>query len=493
MSRRALGTAASVAVFSDMRVDATGSAGAEMKWCLFAKDVRGSVGKIVVDARDAEDRAAAKVVAVFVRAEYRGRGLGEALVRRAQAALFENGFETLALDAEENVELHGRLVALYERCGFVVDPARRVTYEYNGEHETYRKVPMVCDLRKLMGAPPALVTFSSAASVSSASSSSSSAAALGSSSSSSSSSSSRHATDPVARARARARPPPLDSYDVASRLAREAHEVAVSKPLGWSVARAFAEVERAHPELCASSLATGSRLGALGHPDWLELAGYLRHLGRAQEAWTKWVAPFALRVVRVVEASSASASSPARDADPDSDADADGDDGERPEDDAKSGPLPAWCLEQHPTRVVDVERYGLGTGLDETVVSWGPNEFAHVALARVATSSAPREMALVLRFADMVEWVGSDAEFDAEEVGEGEAQAQDARRARREAVAALESAEDADLKEWVALFRGVRRDVDAAEASASAASDEVTTAARRLELVSKYLGEGAMM
>ena len=259
--------AESFAMMTDMRVDATEN-GTEMRWCLFAKDVRGSVGKIIVDTRDGLGTAA-KVVSVFVRPEFRGRKLGEMLVRRAQRALYENGFDALELDAEEKVELHGKLVGLYEKLGFAVCEEYRVTYEYNDD-EAFRKVHMRCDLREL---------FEGARRVASSMSAPSSSASVAPATSSSSSSSAKATNQSTNGTRS----PLLDSYEFTSRMRREALELVAMMPLRLDVASALSKIEAVHPELRESSLRTGMWIRRGGHPDWLELAGYLRHLGRAQE------------------------------------------------------------------------------------------------------------------------------------------------------------------------------------------------------------------
>jgi len=479
---------------TDMRVEAT-AAGTEMKWCLFAKDVRGSVGKIVVDTRD-DGGGAAKVVAVFVRPEFRGRRLGELLVRRAERALYDNGFDAVELDAEEKVDHHGRLVGLYEECGFRVCDDWRVTYEYNDE-EAYRKVHMRCDLRAM---------FEGGVS----------------------------ASQPASGDEPRAAPWSglALSFEFVSRLRREAIELIVTAPLHLDVRAALARVERAHPAARDSALRAGVWIRRQGHPDWLELAGYLRHVGRAQELWTKWQTPFAVRVFADEAAARRSRhrmrrfrrrESPAQGGGDGDDEEEEqdrrtgagagagagsgdeGDDGERPMDDAKVGPLPDFCRDPAESRVVDVERYGLGAGLDEALLTWGPLEFAFLALSRSPASSAPRELAQVLRYAALHDWLDDDP------TAALHATADPARAEHRRSVVALESWDDAEVKEWAAEFRRLVREVDAASASSSSSSapppepaqardpphlhavppltlvEEADAARRREQLIAKYL------
>jgi len=420
---------------SDMHLEAINSDGPELRWCIFTKGKRAPIAKIIVDTRprkvqDATYEPTAHIVNVHVRPEYRGKRLGEHLVRLAQSAMKANGFTWLTLEAEENVELHGKLVGLYERCGFEIHPpAEHFPLEYNGD-ECYRKVPMRCNLQAMIldecfPAP----TSSSAPSAATTTTT----------------------TAPIEIPSSR-----FESALFVGEMKREALSLLQSTPLNLSISVAMDWIDQhLAPGAMEAAIRTGLLLRSRGHPDWMELAGYLRFVGRIQEKWTSWHSPFMIHV---------SGDSPAE--------------AERQSDDeeeepvvrnpmAKSGPLPGeLCTSNIASRFIDPERYAQ-EGVEEAMMTWTPNEFAYLALSLGDRCSAPREMAQVLRYAYCDAWLSTDS------------------------FSYLESYGDSDLKKLAVEFRQALNDADGMEMLDLNTIEEGR--ARVSELVDKYASEVRML
>lgn len=385
---------------TDLRVEFKDGGGAELRWCVFTKNSRGSVAKIICHL-DRQARApTAHVVSVFVQPQFRGRGLGEELVGLAKTFLRANGFQYLTLSAEENTAYKfGRLVELYRRCGFEIHPPGLTEFpiEYNGD-EVFRKVPMRCSL--------ASETTTTAAA------------------------------------------PSLRLYDNVDFCVQMRQECLTRLRHGVGVVSALEWVEAHYTSSRRFAFALARRIRSKGHPDWMELAGYLIHLGKVQFKHKEWHAPFAL-LVRPPSSTSASS----------------GESGDEKEEAlvAKSGALPEDGEQvDGACRVLDTERY-VGQGLDEATLSWSSWEYLFTVLTHQpahGSSSAPIELAQVLRYFRLTDWLVA-GELDHLHAGGDEELKQMALAFREcvlETVPDLPPSSDADLS-------------------------------RRQELISKYLGE----
>ena len=361
--------------------------GTELKWCIFSKGIRGSVGKIIVDLHGP---LSAIVKVVFVRKEFRGFGLGTVLMQHAQQALLANGFERLELEAEEDVGNYGKLVGLYEHCGFFVTPGMKETYEYNGD-QTFRKVHMTCNLHALRQPDENAV--------------------LG--------------------------------FEFAHAMHVEAVELSRTHPLRLTFMEALRAVDTVSPGSLSQALRSARYVRERGHPDWMELAAGLRFLGQVQYLFNDWRAPYAV-AVRATTPDVAG-----RD-----------DDGERMQGAPKSGPLPAWA-NPAVTSVVAPDRFPAGVGLDEVLVTWSEAELAYVLVNHAG--SAPHEMAQLLRYHRMRDWI---------ETG----------------VCVFASDDEAHLLDLVRLFATALHAADVVGAS-DAINDDAQAEIERLGyLVDKYFG-----
>ena len=309
---------------------------------MFAKGIRGSIGKIVVEI---VAQLVAFVRVVFVRKEFRGHGLGTILMQRAQSTLLANGFTTLQLDAEENINNHGRLIHMYENCGFVVTPGVRETFEYNDE-ECFRKVRMHCDLSLLTSLRPPQLPLEQ---------------------------------QPVHK-----------GFEFTQDMRREASELILRHPLSWTLVEALRQVEVGSPDAFRRALLSARLARQGGHADWMELAAGLRFLGRVQHLYSNWHTPYAVQVQLT------------------SDERPGEDDGERlaEQQAVKMGPLPAWVCDDKSSTVVSPYRYPPGIGLDEVLLSWSDNEFSFLCLSRMG--SAPHELAQLHRYCNYNEWLDSN-------------------------------------------------------------------------------------
>ena len=438
---------------SEMRLDFMDNGSTELKWCIFTKGLRGPIAKIIVDTRQLtlqveNNEPIAHIVNVFVRPEFRGKKLGEHLVRLAQMAMRENGFVWLTLEAEENVENHGRLVALYERCGFHIYPvADKYPMEYNGD-ECFRKVPMRCKLPDVsfpfeqeqqqqqhydaIESPPSMLTTTTTTGTNGSSSSSSIAPLIS----------------------------KFASVQFVEEMKRESLQLLQACSLNVDVINALDYIDQhIAPGIMEQAFRTGLLVRSLGHPDWMELAGYLRHLGRIQEKWTNWHVPFMVQIVGGNEQRRV------RGHDDDG---ASADEEETVDEPiVKSGPLPQeLCEEGKPIRFIDPERYSQ-QGVDESVLTWSPCEYAFLSLTFGNRSSAPPEMAQVLRYCNCDSWLNTD-EFTY-----------------------LEAWGDPDLKQLTIRFKAAMTTADQSEMLTASQMDEAR--ARYIELVDKYISDVRVM
>jgi predicted GNAT family N-acyltransferase len=427
---------------SEMRLEQMDNGSTEVKWCIFTKGMRGPIAKIIVDTRQTKlvlDESAqnmnksAHIVNVFVRPEFRGKQLGEHLVRLAQVAMKDNGFHWLTLDAEENVEFHGTLVKLYERCGFEIHPIQE-TYpmEYNDD-ECFRKVPMRCNL--------ALMSFNATTPEVSATTTTTTTT-----------------TTPISGPRVHnlSGDNRYRTISFVEELKREALQILAQSAMNVDIPMALEWIDsHLSPGTMEHALRTGTHIRTLGHPDWMELAGYLIHLGKIQEKYTSWHAPFMVEIHPATPVTSANTD----------DEDEDEDSDYALPSSVKSGPLPVELCELNASQnFIDPERY-TQQGVDETVLTWGPCEYAYTALEFAGKSSAPHEMSQVLRYCQVDTWL------------------------KTEDFAYLESWGDADLKQLTLRFK---ESMDGAVVPLqNKQMDEAK--ARFLELVDKYVSEVRMM
>ncbi|RLN50026.1 hypothetical protein BBJ29_002957 [Phytophthora kernoviae] len=83
----------------------------ELRWVLFSSTQRGAVGKLIFTL---EKNATAHVKSVVVNTEFRGLGLARVLYLATLNTLEEFQVRELHLEAEEDSKRHGRLVGLYQ-------------------------------------------------------------------------------------------------------------------------------------------------------------------------------------------------------------------------------------------------------------------------------------------------------------------------------------------------------------------------------------------
>jgi hypothetical protein len=445
---------------SEMRLEQMDNGSTEIKWCIFTKGLRAPIAKIIVDTHQKkvqdDHEPVAHIVNVFVRPEFRGKHLGEHLVRLAQIAMRENGFFWMTLEAEEKVEHYGRLVSLYDRCGFHIYPVMdNYPMEYNGD-ECYRKVPMRCKLADLQldnepTTPPrqSAITHCSPPS------------------------SPRRDLPTTTTTTTTTCSPPVRSYSPFStrftsvpfveEMKRESIYILQACSFNVDVILALDWIDQ---HLCPGTMEhafrTGMHIRALGHPDWMELAGYLRHVGRIQEKWTNWHAPF---MVQIPNSSSRGRKVPLEVEEHATSSDDESDDHGNSQ--VKSGPLPHELCEEGKTRTfVDPEHYSQ-QGVDESVLTWGPNEYAYLSLTYGNRTSSPHEMAQVLRYCDSVTWLNT------EDFGY------------------LESWGDADVKQLTLRFKSAMDEAD--QASLLTAKQMEEARGRVLELVDKYVSDVRLM
>lgn len=129
----------------------------QVKWLVYVPERRSPVGKLIADLdwesdyyNDAQQEGKwGSIKSLFVRKGYRGVGLGELLLKRCKAFMRREGYAFLCLDAEEDLSRFGRLVVFYKAHGFIAQPPpndRGYRLLYNGDDQTFRVVPMICQL-----------------------------------------------------------------------------------------------------------------------------------------------------------------------------------------------------------------------------------------------------------------------------------------------------------------------------------------------------------
>lgn len=437
---------------SDMHIESINSedGGTELRWCIFTKGKRGPIAKIIVDTRPRKVQSAdyeptAHIVNVHVRPEYRGKQLGEHLVKLAQTTMRTNGFVWMTLEAEENVEFHGKLVRMYERCGFEVYPqSDHYPMEYNGD-ECFRKVPMRCKLADLAFRNE-LMRDTSVPSVISTSTTGTSTTTT--------SMPTPEITADVVQSR-------FASSLFVQEMRREARALVASASLNVSVPMAVDWIDQ-HVEHGSLILAlrTGALIRSKGHPDWMELAGYLRFIGRVQEKWTSWHSPYMVEI----QGGSHSMADAERQSDDEEDVPPHLSPGDSM---VKSGALPDELISFNaPVDFIDPDRYSQ-EGVDEALMTWTSNEFAYLALTVGERSTAPKEMAQMLRYWQCSKWLDSD-DFNY-----------------------LESYGDADLKHLVKQYREALIEVSNVEPLDADQLEEAK--ARFVELVDKYVADVRMI
>ena len=193
----------------------------------------------------------------------------------------------------------------------------------------------------------------------------------------------------------------------------------------------------------------------------MELAGYLRFLGLAQEKWTDWRAPFMVSLENAGQ--DGFTIEPARQSDDEEDDPA----GDMDYAMAKSGPLPKeLCGMVTNSIFIDPERYAQ-EGVDEALMMWTPSEFAFLALTVGDRSSAPKEMAQMLRYSTCNAWLDTD-EFKY-----------------------LESFGDSDVKALTIEFRDAIMEADRSSTLDVKQMEEAKT--RLTELIEKYVSDVRLM
>jgi GNAT superfamily N-acetyltransferase len=421
---------------SEMRLELLDNGETELRWCIFTKGVKGPIAKIIVDTKQtkilANHEPSAHIVNVFVRKEYRGRKLGEHLVYLAQQALRDNGFVWVTLEAEENVEHHGRLVSLYERCGFHIFPVLP-TFQliYNGD-ECFRKIPMRCNLTEMHfdtenEEAPSTLTSSSSSSLATSTAPSLSETA-----------------------------DRYGSLHFVEELKREALNILRSCPANLDIPTALSWIDDHIPGTMEHACRVASRVRMLGHPDWMELAGFLLHLGRIQEKWVAWHAPYMIRVAETHDVNQVDV----RPGDG-----KENDDGAFP-DKPKCGPLPSDLKSPKSITFIDPERFS-SQGVDESMLSWGPFEYAYLSINVDNRSTAPHEMAQVLRYSQCESWLTtSDYSY-------------------------IESWEDSDVKQLTTSFVAAVREANLIPPLSSVELEEARL--RLFELVDKYVSDVRLM
>lgn len=115
----------------------------EYRCCVFRSDRAGAVGKIVFNV---SGPLAGHVTVVSIHESCRGAGLGRLLFQECFNVLRLYGVEHVHLEAEEDTKRHNKLVHWYETMGFTVKPSAKIAFLSNNDHQTFRKVPMECEL-----------------------------------------------------------------------------------------------------------------------------------------------------------------------------------------------------------------------------------------------------------------------------------------------------------------------------------------------------------
>jgi len=447
---------------SDMYLEAINGDGPELRWCIFSKGKRGPIAKIIVDTRPRKIQSddyepTAHIVNVHVRPEYRGKHLGEHLVRLAQVAMKTNGFIWMTLEAEENVEHHGKLVGLYKRCGFEVYPViDHYPLEYNGD-ECFRKVPMRCHLTTICLEGPTTISPKQQPTTTSTAMSTITTTTIPSPEPTKEVASHLPTADDIFRSR-------FASALFVQEMKREAMTLLQTSPLNITVLMALDWIDQIlAPGSMELAIRSGSLIRSRGHPDWMELAGYLRGVGRVQEKWTNWHAPFMVSVEEMASRGGLAAE-PERQSD---DEDEDGPLISPADRLVKSGPLPFELCDVSAMSVfIDPERYSQ-EGVDEALMMWSPNEFAFIALTMGDRCTAPKEMAQMIRYANCPAWLDTDA------------------------FAYLESFGDADVKQLALQYRDALKDVQGLDVLDATQIEEGRS--RLFELVDKYATDVRML
>jgi ribosomal protein S18 acetylase RimI-like enzyme len=81
---------------------------------------------------DRPTRAHTSVLGIGVLAEFRGRGIGTALIRETLNSARASGFTRIELSVREG---NGRVIGLYEKFGFVQEGVQRNAIRLDGEYE----------------------------------------------------------------------------------------------------------------------------------------------------------------------------------------------------------------------------------------------------------------------------------------------------------------------------------------------------------------------
>lgn len=148
----------------------------EERFVLFRSDRPGAIAKVVFSLKDdsnynsikaisAGDAVEGRIHVLDVKEPYRGHDLGGLLFSEAIEAMrakrlqqvptnssgeiCNNSLRTQVrcqLDAEEDVRRHNKLITFYERLGCHVKPNVKMRYLNNNDGETYRKIPMECNV-----------------------------------------------------------------------------------------------------------------------------------------------------------------------------------------------------------------------------------------------------------------------------------------------------------------------------------------------------------
>uniref|UniRef100_A0A7S2L9T4 Inositol oxygenase n=1 Tax=Leptocylindrus danicus TaxID=163516 RepID=A0A7S2L9T4_9STRA len=154
----------------------------EERFVLFRSDRPGAIAKVVFSLENESNKPNTNMMAstaksvegrihvLDVKEPYRGRDLGGLLFSEAiQAMRIKRGQQVLTksccdensdnaynsslwarvrchLDAEEDVRRHNKLINFYERLGCHVKPNVKIRYLNNNDGETYRRIPMECDI-----------------------------------------------------------------------------------------------------------------------------------------------------------------------------------------------------------------------------------------------------------------------------------------------------------------------------------------------------------
>lgn len=109
------------------------------KWCLFNSKNKGSVGKIIVKLE--KNTGNIFLSSLSIDEKYRKMGNSENLINCVKEYAKNNGYYTITLIAEENMNNYGKLIKFYENNGFKVN-GKDINYIHH-EDQIYRKVPMI--------------------------------------------------------------------------------------------------------------------------------------------------------------------------------------------------------------------------------------------------------------------------------------------------------------------------------------------------------------